>query len=387
MLSQSQLTIAELTATHLYVWRGVLGSEATQSAHVCRVEIKGVEGAQMQDMDDVQSSINHLQSQWKSHYSCALTHIDHLCISPTEMISLRTQGMTEIRQDRVAAYEIDEVFHSAKHIGLPDGFVLQYIQPLWYEIDQHLRVMDPLGLTGKRLEGKFHLIALSDMVLKHLKAAFRKSSIQIGSFIVKPLTLEYEPWKFESKSVQKLVISLEENQCQVAILEHDTCRFVASHAMGEVLLDRDLMACVGITLEDARKIRLEFPSLSASQLMRRQSHGYDLQLVSEVLQARVSEMSSELYQLVSEQIRWDLPLSIEVKSQAMEHYWRPWLMRHFPNAQLSFHNTALTEDAQSWIGFEAIERYIIAQSGVRQHEVNGWRARWTKCKNWIEYHL
>ena len=386
MHSQPLWTIAELTTTHLYVWRGVIGS-AAESSQIFSVDIQGISGSDIQDMDHFQASVQAFQKQWKERYSSALSTIDYLCITPNMLISLRTQGMTEIRQGRVAAYEMDEVFHSAKHIGLPEGYVLQYIQPLWYEIDQNLRVMDPIGLSGKRLEGQFHLVALPEMVMQYLKIAFKKAGISVGSFVVKPLILQHETWSLPAVSGQRLLISFEKEQCLVALLERDTCRFIASQCMSETLMDRDLSVCLGVSLEDAERIRKDMPTLSASQLIRRQSHGYDVQLVSEILQSRASEMCEKLHQMVVEQIRWELPLTIEVRSQALEYYLRPWLQRYFPNAEVRFHAIGCVEMSQPWPDFEAFGMYLLTQSSLKRHEVSGWRRWWNKCKNWIEYHL
>lgn len=385
-ISQTQITFAELTATHLFIWRGVLGVGELEKSHICMTDVEGVFGSEMYDIDRLQACLQIIQSKWKEFHSSPLHAIDYLCVSPQALMSLRTRGMTEIRQGRVAAYEMDEVYSSATHIGLPEGYVLQYVQPLWYEIDKHLRVIDPLGLAGKRLEGQFHLVALPGYVIQTLKAAFKKAGVAIGGFVVKPLILPYETWVSPAACDQKLLISLEQDQCQIALLERNVCRFVSSHCMSESLMDRDLVACLNMTLAEAKKIRSDLPSLSGSQLIRRQSTGYDLQLVAEILQARAYEMSEEIYQMLINHVRWELPLSIEVRSQDAEHYMRPWLQRFFSKAEIHFYS-ADSQSSSEWLSFEALSAYLLAQNSIKRYKVDGWRGWWNKCKNWIEYHL
>lgn len=368
------LILAELTADRLYVWKEGCFHEAVYA------DVKQEIYADVLDVDSLKLLLLDIKQQWKNKYNSILSLIDYFCIIPKNLISMRTYGVTEIRHAMVASYEMDEVYRSARHIGLPQDYLLYYAHPLCYEIDQHLRVLDPVGLAGKRLEGHFHLVALNKAVVSNFQVAFKKSGISLGFFVIKPLILQYMPWALsQEKQCQRLLVDLSSNGCVVSFLDKDVCRFVAVHPMHDSLLDKDLMSCLDVSQEEAYRIRVELPKLHRSQLIKRHSHGHDLQLVAEVLQSRAYEMAEELFKLIEPQIRLDQALSIEVCAD-IEDYWRHCLQTFFENADITFYSRSNSQSAT------ALESYLKA-SKKEVLAVNDWRQWWTRCKNWIEYHL
>lgn len=350
------------------------------------VPLEGTSWGEIADMDRVVGSLRQSVALWQTQYSEALTHLDCLCVSSIHIRSMRTHGVTEIRQGRVAPYEVDEVYQSALKLGLPEGMSCYDAWPLCYEIDQYIRVTDPVGLEGRRLEGQFHVLALPANVSGSYMAVAKQAGLSVGSIVLRPLLLNLLPSAHAHHAGQRLVIDVGAESTSVAVMERHVCRYVAVYPMGESLLYRDLMTCLDMNEAQAKSLCAEWPQWTQKQSFRRHVHGVDSPVVSEILHARSLEMVESLYEWISDQLRWDLPLVIEVRSEAIEHYWHAWLQRYFPHALIEFHKPIYDEqELSAWA--LAVEHYLNARAARAAYVPSGWRYWWGRCKNWIEYHL
>ena len=384
MPSNAAQFFADLSYNRLIVWSGDPRTYHSADTKVLSYSLQDTGHVQYHGMDVLPEILEDIKKQWQALHATPLGHIDYLSITPHDILSLQTHAATEIRHNAVALYEIDELCDSAQCIGLPEGYVLKQVEPLWYHIDQYVRVKDPLGMRGTRLEGHFHLLATQALPLDHMASMFKKSGMTVGHYVMRPMLMPYEPWGKKDHSGQKIMVYLEQHACILAVLDKNTCIFASTHIMGESLMDKDLATCLGISLEEAHKIRLRIPALLENKVMRRHSNGLDIPLMMQVLQARSVEMAQELYQSVSGHIKWDVPLRIEIRSLGMKYYWQNVLSAYFPQADVEF-SVFDAEEKNDIIG--ALVDYTLASEAKMYGVKKGWRYWWKQCQKWIEYHL
>jgi len=383
MSSYNPLVCAELSYDRLNVWRGDVHFSHEQERAYSSHSIDNTEHAQ--NIDALPDAVRAMKAYWAATHTAAPIHIDYMSVSLQDVLSLQTHAATEIRHSIVAAYEIDEVCRNGRQIGLPEGYNLYHVEPLWYHVDQYVRVRDPIGMHGKRLEGHFHLVAAHKRPLEHITSVFKKAGITIGQYVLQPMILPYAAWGKKDYQGQKIMISLQGERCHIAVLEKNVCRFVASHIMGESLMDRDLSTCLGVSMDEAEKIRRSIPGMLEHKGFRR-GNGLDIPLIVQILQARSLEMVQEIYQMVSEHVKWDMPIRIEVQSQAIAYYWNASLQHVFPQAEIYFWEHEDDGNSMSW-SCEALMHYVASIHSKKNHTVTGWRHWWKMCQNWVEYHL
>ena len=96
-------------------------------------------------------------------------------------------------------------------------------------------------------------------------------------------------------------------------------------------------------------------------------------------------MVQEIYALVSGHIKWDMPLRIEVQSQAMGYYWHTLLQRSFPQASIHFYDKS--DEHMRGELCQALGVYASATHKKKGYSVMGWRYWLKGFQNWVEYHL
>ena len=95
-----------------------------------------------------------------------------------------SRGVTEIRQGVVHPYDVESVMISAQTVNLPDDYKLIHVIPMYYEVDHQMRVQDPVGLSGKRLEGCFYLLAVPKTLIDNHKKVLADLSVSVDQMVL-----------------------------------------------------------------------------------------------------------------------------------------------------------------------------------------------------------
>jgi len=110
----------------------------------------------------------------------------HIAISAPYIESVNSQGVVAISdpQNEISPQDVSRAIDAAKAITLPAGKQVIHVIPRKYIVDGQEGIVDPINMTGVRLEVEAHIIMASTPALKNLQ----KSLDQIG---VKAISINY----------------------------------------------------------------------------------------------------------------------------------------------------------------------------------------------------
>lgn len=110
----------------------------------------------------------------------------HVSISAPHIESINSQGVVAIShpQNEITPTDVDRAIEAAQAVTLPAGKEVMHVIPRKFMVDGQDGIVDPVNMTGIRLEVETHIIFGSTPAIKNLKRCLD----QIG---VKPLTLNY----------------------------------------------------------------------------------------------------------------------------------------------------------------------------------------------------
>ena len=77
-------------------------------------------------------------------------------IAGNHIKSLNSQGAVGIKDNEVSSFDIDRVIESAQAVSIPSDQNVLHVLPQSFVIDDQEVSLDPLGMSGVRLEAKVH---------------------------------------------------------------------------------------------------------------------------------------------------------------------------------------------------------------------------------------
>jgi cell division protein FtsA len=123
------------------------------------------------NIDATTDAINKAVEQAQSMIEEKIKSV-YVGIAGNHIKSLNSHGAVGIKDKEVTSYDIDRVIDSAQAVSIPSDQNVLHVLPQEYIIDNQEVSLDPLGMSGVRLEAKVHLVTCANgFVLEQLASS------------------------------------------------------------------------------------------------------------------------------------------------------------------------------------------------------------------------
>ena len=90
-------------------------------------------------------------------------------------------------QDEITQKDIDNLISDMYKLALPPGDKIIHAIPQEYIVDNEQGIIDPIGMSGVRLEANFHIITGQMTAIKNLQRCVEKSNLRMSSLTLEPI--------------------------------------------------------------------------------------------------------------------------------------------------------------------------------------------------------
>ena len=222
---------------------------------------------------------------------------DHIRSLHHQGVMFRDQPKSEISQD-----DIDKLMMDMHKIALPHGDKILHVVPQEFYIDNgkegHL---DPIGMSGARLESNFHIITANSEALDNLFRAVEKSQLQIAGFVLEPTATAEAVLSKDEKEAGVVLVDMGGGTTEVSIYADGIVRYTGVIPLGSSIITKDIKAGCTVIQEQAEKLKVKFGSAIASEivdnriitipgLMGREPKEISEKNLARIIQSRLEEM-------------------------------------------------------------------------------------------------
>lgn len=107
-----------------------------------------------------------------------------ISVSGPHVQSFDSTGMVAIKNKEVMQNDVDRVIEAARAIQIPVDRTILHVIPREYKIDQQDGIMDPIGMTGVRLEVNVHIVTASQSALSNMIKCIEKAGLKVAGVVL-----------------------------------------------------------------------------------------------------------------------------------------------------------------------------------------------------------
>ena len=241
-----------------------------------------------------------------------------LSISGDHIRGINTQGAIAIQkgttsnvpvEQEITQNDVSRVLELAKAVSLPVDREILHILPQEYLIDTMDSIKDPVGMSGRRLEAKVHLITMAATTAKNLVNCVHEMAIDVEGLVFQALASAIATLDTDEKELGVAVVDIGAGTTDITVFYDGGVRHSAVIGVGASTVTNDIAVMLQIGMEDAEEIKMKYASAKAS--MSSTELEFDLPVKNGGIARKVSEHELsryvearmiELIQLISREI-------------------------------------------------------------------------------------
>ena len=216
----------------------------------------GLKRGMVVDIDETTRAINSAIKEAESMASCRV-HSAFVGIAGNHIASRNLQGVIHIRDGEVSVGDMERVLENAKTGAvLPEQKVLHII-PQEFSVDGQYEIRNPMGMSGVRLEGHYHLITCGLSALQNLEKCVQGCNIGIDEVIVEPVAAANAVLTEDEKTLGICLIDIGAGTSDVAVYTHGALRYTEIVSVGGEHVTNDIAHVLRTPLIEAEQLKIK----------------------------------------------------------------------------------------------------------------------------------
>jgi len=217
--------------------------------------------------------------------------------------SMQHRGMItrQSLEDEVNQKDIDNLIDNMHRLVMSPGEEIIHVIPQEYIIDSESGIKNPIGHSGIRLEGNFHIITGQVSAVKNIFKCVDRAGLKTVDLHLEPLASSDAVLSDEEKEAGVVLVDIGGGTTDVAIFYDGIIRHTAVIPFGGNIITDDIKEGCGIIRTQAEQLKVKFGSalsqenqeneiISIPGLRGRPHKEISVKFLAQIIQARMEEI-------------------------------------------------------------------------------------------------
>ena len=201
-----------------------------------------------------------------TNLSLSITGEHIRCINTQAAISLNNiNSITNGSKERaINNTDIFQVLNSSQSISLPIDRDILHTIPQEYSVDTLEEIKNPIGMTGRRLESKVHLVTATTTAMNNIISCVEELGLDVNCLVFQPLASALAVLKEDEMELGVTLVELGYTTTNIAVYHKGSIRHSAIIPIGSKSVTNDIAVMLQIGLDESEKIKIKYSSALAS---------------------------------------------------------------------------------------------------------------------------
>lgn len=181
-----------------------------------------------------------------------------LCVGGAHIASQNSHGVVAVAEPdkEIGPNDVKRVVEAAKAVSLPSSREILHVLPRGYVVDSQEGIVDPVGMTGVRLEVDTHLVTGGATAIRNLRKCVEELGVDVEGMVFGGLASSLASITDTEKELGVVLIDIGGGTTDVAIFVEGALSYSSVIPIGAINITKDLAAGLRVSLESAEKIKL-----------------------------------------------------------------------------------------------------------------------------------
>lgn len=186
----------------------------------------------------------------------------HVGIAGEHVRSMQHKGIItlnnpdfEITQEDVSRLHMDMF-----KIATQPGNEIIHVLPQEYTVDSQAGIIDPVGMSGVRLEGNFHIVTGQTTAANNIYKCVVRAGLEVAELILEPLASSAAVLTQEEKEAGVCLVDIGGGTTDIAVFENNIIRHTAVIPFGGNIVTEDIKHGCKVMKKHAELLKIQYGS-------------------------------------------------------------------------------------------------------------------------------
>jgi cell division protein FtsA len=208
--------------------------------------------------------------------------------------------------NEITVDDVNRLTNDMYRLVTKPGDEIIHVMPQDYKVDYEEGIIDPVGMSGVRLEGNFHIITAQSNAINNINKCVTRAGLEIENLILEPLASSMSVLSHEEKEAGVALIDIGGGTTDLAIFKDNIIRHAAVLPFGGNIITSDIKQGCMVMQNQAEQLKVKFGKAIADEaseneivsipgLRDRTPKEISLKNLAYIIEARMEEIIELVY--------------------------------------------------------------------------------------------
>ena len=161
-------------------------------------------------------------------------------VSGSHIRSFDSKGMVAIKHKEVANQDVERVIEAAKAVAVPTDRTVLHVIPREYKVDGQDGILDPIGMSGIRLEANVHIVTGSQTAIANNLKCIEKAGLKSIGLVLDQLASSMAVLSQDEKSLGVCVVDMGAGSCNAVYFVNGSVAHTSVISVGGAHFTHDI---------------------------------------------------------------------------------------------------------------------------------------------------
>ena len=223
---------------------------------VSSVNSRGIKKGQIVDIEEaVDATVESVEAAERmAGYNLDKAYI---ALSGQHINSQNSHGVVAVSDPNgeITVDDVNRVIEAASAVSLPSSREVIHVLPREFVVDGESQVMDPVGMSGVRLEVQTHLVTASSAAVKNLSKAINEVGVEVSDLVFTGYAASEAVLTKTERELGCVLVDIGGGTTSVAVFVDGALSYSSAIPIGAGNVTNDLAIGLRVSLESAEKIK------------------------------------------------------------------------------------------------------------------------------------
>ncbi len=210
----------------------------------------------------------------------------------------------------ISEEDVDRAIESACAMQLPSGWEIVNRLPQEFIIDGQDGIMEPVGMTGSRLEALVHIVIGPSAGRQNLMKAVRKAGLEVERMMLEPLAAAESALTDDDKEYGCALVNIGSEITSLMVFGRGAVQHTAVFPFGGLHFTKDIAVGLRVSIQEANKIKQRYgcvasflldgdarsENIEITPVGRTETRGLTREILCDIMQPRAIELLQHIAQ-------------------------------------------------------------------------------------------